>query len=111
MPRRAGLDAEAAQMGPSVPLNVTRVQFAILGASSSGSTWVRATRECTQEPYQYAGTMLFEVSTGGGMESIYAAEGSVLWSNYQGQDTHRHQTKQPKSTMKTKLVIRETVNV
>ena len=80
-------------------------------ADGGRNKWKYKGREFTQEPYQYEGRMLFEVSTGGGMESIYAAEGSVLWSNYQGQDTHRHQTKQPKSTMKTKLVIRETVNV
>ena len=68
--------------------------------TEKGNKWKYKGREFTQEPYEFKGQVLFEISTGGGMESLYAAEGSVLWSNYQGQDTHRHQTKQIKKTMK-----------
>ena len=59
-------------------------------ADGGRNKWKYKGREFTQEPYQYEGTMLFEVSTGGGMESIYVEECSTAWAHYEGKDAHTH---------------------
>ena len=55
-------------------------------AAKRKKTWVHNGVEFSEEPYPSKRKMLFAVSTGGGLESIFVEGGSTVWAHYERAD-------------------------